>query len=301
MNRCADVLAESCTSELARLIRIAGGLELDRLTFKSSLKAGILYDPALSVTILSENSFEVCEFAGGEIRDDSPALAAARVSDFFLGATRVRRQYQTLLQLKAASLPSAWMVVTAYYCAFFASLEICKLHRRISVSCSRDDLSALSGKAVGEHRAAFFQSGHSNFVGHLYAGKLVFHSVGTRPHVAAWQNALCVVREVFGGRGWLDGNHYVSILQKETFSPSAIRNEWNYKRADYYGVLGERRASEFNKIIGSPKSAHGHLCRAKALFNDLDPCVIAILCEVFNQAVEQSSARASEIMNALRR
>lgn len=298
VNRCAGAISDACTSELARLIRIAGNLELDRLTFRSSLKYGILYDPALSVTILSQSSFEVCELAGGVVRSESPALAAARVSDFLLGAMRVRRQYETLLGLREITSASAWLVVTAYYCAFFSVVEICKLFDRISASFTKDDLEILAPKAAGIHHAAFFQAGHNNFVGQARAGRLIFSSIGTRPHAAAWQNALRITDNIFKKHGWLDASHYISLLEKESQSPSAIRNEWNYKRADYYGQLGETQATNFKKIIGNPKSAHSHLCQTRGVFADFDPSVIAILCEIFHFAVVEAAGRAGAIIEA---
>jgi len=300
MNRCAEVLATACVSKLASLIRVAGSLELDRLTFNSSLKYAILHDPSLVVQISSHNSFEVYELAGGIVRDDSPALAAARVSDFVMGAQRVKHQYETLVKMKSSSPSSAWLLVTAYYCAFFASIELSKVHDKISTSFIEDDLDLLALKAIGARRSDFFAAKPTNFVGSTHAGRLVFHGVGTRPHVAAWQNALYVIRKIFDSYAWIDAQHYISILDKEVYSPSAIRNEWNYKRADYYSSTGEKKASDFKKLVGNPKAAHAFLCQRKGLLNDFDPCVIAVLCEVLAAAIEQSSQRAVQVLRSLK-
>ncbi|MDP3415286.1 MAG: hypothetical protein Q8S40_04835 [Falsiroseomonas sp.] len=257
-------------------------------------------DPAISIDIPSSSSFVVCELAGGEVRHDSPAIASARVSDFFLGATRVRRQYQDLIKSKEASSSSAWMVVTAYYCAFFAAIEIAKLFNYISISLASEDLKALSIKATGASHSAFFSSGNNNFIGQPHAGKLVFSSIGTRPHVVAWQNALRFTKTAFKKKDWIDASHYITALQENDCSPSAVRNEWNYKRSDYYGAVGDARASEFKKLVGNPKSAHNFLCRTRGLFSNFDPCLVAVLCEVFNSAITQSHARATEIIRNTR-
>ncbi|MFD2233812.1 hypothetical protein [Phaeospirillum tilakii] len=299
MNRCAEVLATACTSKLASLIRVAGGIEFDKLTFNSSLKYAILNDPSLVVRISASSSFEVFELAGGIVRNDSPALAAARVSDFFMGAQRVKCQYDTLVNMKNSSPSTAWLLVTAYYCAFFACIELNKINDKSSTSFTKRELDMLAAKAAGDHYSAFFGAGHTNFVGRIHAGKLVFEAVGTRPHVAAWQNALYVIRNIFNGYDWVDAKYYISVMEKEIYSPSAIRNEWNYKRVDYYGPIGETRASDFKKLVGNPKAAHLFLCQRRGLLCDLDPCVIAVLCETLAGAIGQASQRSKQILKSL--
>lgn len=296
MNRCVGVIENACVSELSKLIRVAGSIETDRLTFTSSLKYAIINDPSLSVQIRSENSFEVFENSAGAVRYDSPALASARISDFFLGSARVKRQYDTLLKAKDASVSSAWLLVTAYYCSFFASIEISKLFGRISTSLSEVDLQMLANKATGTQHAAFFQNRPMNFIGHSSVGKLLFQSVGTRPHVAAWQNARHAIREAFQGLDWKDAKYYLNVLTDQKYSPSEIRNEWNYRKSDYFGLTGERRASSFKKLVGNPGAAHALLLQRKGLLEDLDPCVIAILCELLSVIIKGSHDRASLII-----
>lgn len=291
-------MSDQCISALASLIGKSGPISIDALTFNASLKYLIIQDFRITIEITGEATFEVYEVAHGLVVNDGPAISAARLSDFFLGSARVRKQYETVLSLREAGNP-AWLLISAYYCAFFACIELAKVLGRISFSLDDGDLSDLRAKATGPFHAQFFAKGHSNFVGIERAGRLVFTAVGTQPHAAAWENARQVVSKAFRDRQWVDADNFRSILESAECSPSKIRNTWNYKRADYFGPAGDKRAAEFKKLIGNMPGVLGWVERRARNPGSQDPCVIAVMAETLSTAVSKASQHAKGIVHQL--
>lgn len=296
MDRCSQLIADKCTSLLAGLIQNSRPITLDRLTFGASLKYLVLNDPNISVEITSPNTFEVYESQHGLVIANGPALSQAKLADFFLGSTRIRKQYEAVLKLKNSGAPTAWLLISAYYCAFFACIELCKLLNRISFGLESDDLDIMKIKATGSFHAEFFASGNSNFVGTEYAGKLQFRSSGAKPHAAAWENAQFVLRSLYSAKAWPDANRLLELLSDAEYSPSRIRNSWNYKRSDYFGNIGEIKGVEFKKLVGNPEGAAAWLTRGRGRLNSQEPCIIAVLCESLSVAVIDAARRGSELL-----
>lgn len=295
MNRCSQIISDKCTSLLATCINQSKPTLSDRLTFKGSLKYLILFDSRIAIDINQADRFEAFEVDNGQVIANGPALSEARVSDFLLGANRVRTQYDSLRHIKNSGSNSAWLLISAYYCAFFSCIEICKLFNRISFSLEAEDLDILKRKAIGPAHADFFAAGHSNFVGTEYAGKLIFRSVGIRPHQMAWDSMHQTFRELFSKRGWSDALQYTELLGNQDYSPSRIRNIWNYKRSDYFGATGENKAIEFRKLLGNSEGAYSWLTR-RGKADVLDPCVVAVLCEALAVPVVEAAQRAGELL-----
>lgn len=156
MNRCSQVLADKCTTSLAEFVQNSLPIQVDRLTFNASLKYLLLNDPNIAVEISSPTSFEIFESNLGIIVPNGPAISQARLSDFLLGANRVRKQYETIILMRDAGTSAAWLIVSTYYCAYFACIELCKIVNRISLSFEDDELSCLRVKAVGIDPCAIF-------------------------------------------------------------------------------------------------------------------------------------------------
>ncbi len=296
MNRCSQVVADALTKRMAELSQFASLNQLDKLSFNSSLKYLMVNDPKLTVEITSKNSFEIYESEFGLVVDNGPALSQARLADFFLGANRVKNQYSTIAKLRASNAPVAWIIVSAYYCAFFAAIEMCKLLSRISLSIDGGDIEGLKIKAIGADHSAFFDNSPGSFVGIENAGKLQFSSSGTKPHEAAWINVRIVINKLLGEFSWMDAKSLMLLFEDTFNNPSKIRNHWNYKRSDYYGPAGERAGHQFIQIIGNQSGAMAWLERSRGRCNALEPCVIAVFCELFSSAVIDAAERGRYIL-----
>lgn len=296
MNRCAQVIADRCTKTLAEYVNNRQSSHIDNLTFNSSLKYSIVNDPGLLVEISGKSRFEVFESSHGIVVPNGPIISEARLSDFFLGSTRVMNQHRTVLGMRHSGATPAWILVSAYYCAYFACIELSKVSGRIMMSLEEDEISSLRFKAAGPFHAEFFQGGHTNFIGTEFGGKLVFNAVGSKPHAAAWTNALYVLRDIFGDKGWADADQYIKFLSDPDYSPSRIRNTWNYRRSDYFGRIGEKHASEFMRLIGNPSGVNGWLARQGSRTETLDPCIVAALCETLSFGVIDAETRVRKLV-----
>lgn len=296
MNKCTQTISDRCTQILAGYVTCGKFTLSDKLSFSSTLKFSIINDPFISIDIDSPTEFSISESVGGYILSNSSAIAEARIADFLLGAGRVQRQYDDILRMKANGTNTAWLLVSTYYCAYFSCIEICKLFDRISMSFEQDDISDMMIKATGPYHAQFFSSGNTNFVGSEYAGKIVFRSVGAKPHTAAWDNVLYSVRKIFSKKSWPEADRYIDILSNNAYSPSRIRNSWNYKRSDYFGSTGDEIGIEFKKLIGNSGGATSWLNRKFPKIDIQDPCIVAVLCEAMAPAVIEAARRTREIM-----
>lgn len=298
MGRISEVISERCSKALSDLARRSGPLTLETLTFNTTLKFSICQDARIAVDILDDSSFEVYEIEYGDPVENSKVLPEARLSDFFLGAARVKRQYDTVIQLRDSS-NSAWLLVSAYYSAFFACIELTKMFGRISFSVDESDMNDLRVKSTGASHAAFFSKGHSNFVGTERAGRLRFNAIGTQPHFFAWDNASKVVKSIFQDKNWADATNFVAMLDSKDCRPSKIRNNWNYKRVDYFGVAGDTRAKEFRKLVGNPDGTQAWIEQRGSNPGELEPCVVVIMAETLSSAVIKASQRGKEIVKTL--
>ena len=228
---------------------------------------------------------------------NGPVVSEARFSDFMLGSIRVRKHYDGVLAMRNAGVPAAWMLVSAYYSAFFACVELCKLVNKISMSFEDRDLEALKAKSVGSFHADFFRSGNMNFLGFERAGALVFQSSGAKPHAVAWDSVRGVVKRILGDKGWPEALLLIEMLENSECSPSLIRNNWNYRRSDYYGVGGEKIAREFKTLIGNQSGALAWLKRSRGRIAPQDPCVVAFLCETLSSAIADAGTRAGSLVS----
>lgn len=281
---------------LANLVSVSSPVGHDKLNYAASFKHLLLNDPYISVEVESPTSFAVYQLEGGLISSTSSAIASARVADFLLGAVRVKKQYEDLEKMKAAGTGAAWLLISAYYCAFYACVEISKLFKRIPLSFEIDDLKTLAYKATGPAHGVFFSQAPNNFVGHLRAGKIIFNSIGTKPHAMAWENMAIALKKVFEKKDWAEVGKYQLLLSVADYSPSKIRNTWNYKRSDYYGKTGDSLGIEFRKLIGNPDGAQAWLDRRASNIQALDPCIVIVLCEFLANAVINTAQRTNSLL-----
>jgi hypothetical protein len=223
-----------------------------------ALKSTIL-EGKCDIDIKSQNSFEVT-------MTDS-LFAECIYADFYYGYERILKQNHCLhVLLKEANTPAAWCLVTAYYSAFFAAIEIGKILGRISTYIDQSDARRIQYRSGG---AFLSDLEFGNYLGGVrldaHKGYVMvrFSRHGERPHQQAWQNlSVLFPNEV---KNLSSARQKQIKLFKEIISndpnsrwptPSEIRNQWNYTNANYYGSLGERNASIFCKNAQSNSSCY---------------------------------------------
>ena len=286
MERASQVLSDLCVKSLTTAkSNTFRNLESKNLSYKDSFKYSILCQAQIKIEIRSSTSFSIFEGESDLPTITGPAISDARLTDFLLGASRVKTHYQYLLKAKDAHISSAWLLVTAYYCSFFSCIEILKINDRIQLGFDFDDLQMLQPRATGLHKAKFFQGNALNFIGQIQGNKLVFESNGAKPHVAAWQNLNSVFSSIYKNKSWNEVDSMKKMLSNPALNPSRIRNNWNYKRPDYFGFAGEKFGVQFKKLLGNPRGASDWLDKNGASAAPDDCSRIAALCEFLAPSV----------------
>jgi len=224
-----------------------------------TIKSTILNGNA-DVEIKSHHSFEV------SITEHQ--FAECIYTDFYYGYERILKQNNCLpVLLKENNTPTAWSLVTAYYSAFFAAIEIGKILGRLNTYLERSHCSQIQGYSsnsfqgkleAGNYLGAARLDTHQGYV------MIRFNSSGERPHVMAWKN-LSDRFPTTEGKNLSSARQQQIKLFKEIISndsmsrwptPSEVRNQWNYTNANYYGSLGEEQADVFAKQALSKKGCY---------------------------------------------
>lgn len=283
MERASQVLSDLCTKTLTPIKKNSSNES--PITFKDSFKYSLLHHGEIKIEIKSPTSFAIFEGESDLPDANGKILSEARLFDFFLGAYRVKTHYQDLMKAKEAHVSSAWLLVTAYYCCFFSCIEILKINNRIQIAFDVEDLKLLKTRATGPNKAAFFESKTLNFTGQYRANKILFESNGDKPHQAAWQHLNTTLKTIFKGKSWLEIEMLQKILSEPYLNPSRVRNNWNYKRPDYFGFKGESFGIQFRKLLGNPKGSTDWLVRNASTADPDDSSRIAAICEILAPAV----------------
>lgn len=287
-------LEGNCVASIARLAGFSSRTDFSRVTFNDGLKYSILHDPLVEVLVESSTSFSISERIDGDLILDGPSISEGRLVDFVLGAKRVKAQHDNLVASSKANVNTGWLIVTAYYSAFFAAIEIARLHGYFPMSLASEDTSALKMKLRGKKTlvAQFADSIPRNYVGEVSGNKIIFRSSGDKPHVAAWdQIRKHVLKDVVDSLGWVEAVILMWFLSGDRSwqNPSDLRNEWNYKRADLFARSS--RGIQFRKLIGNADGSQKWLAQAKHADDENKISILAALAETLCTPVTQSLER----------
>jgi hypothetical protein len=224
-----------------------------------TLKSTIINGHA-DVDIKSHHSFEVSI--------TKQQFSECLYTDFYYGYERILKQNNCLpVLLKENNTPTAWALVTAYYSAFFAAIEIGKILGRLNTYLEQSHCSQIQGNSshsfqgkldAGNYLGSARLDTHQGYV------MIRFNSSGERPHLMAWKN-LSEMFSISEGRSLSSTRQQQVKLFKEIISndsksrwptPSEVRNQWNYSKTNYYGSLGEEYANVFAKQALSKKACY---------------------------------------------
>ncbi|MBI2388607.1 MAG: hypothetical protein HYV09_03235 [Deltaproteobacteria bacterium] len=193
-----------------------------------------------------------------ELSEQDVAVGLAR--EWRLGFTRVAKQNDALTAMKAnTDIPTSWVLVSCYYAAFFAAIELLRVQGRMVFYFEPDDISRIRQYSSGAHPIA---AGNYAFeFGQAAGGTVVFlgRKTAERPHHAVWKHmgaALgCLncsddtavrVRRLLEFMG--------SVAQPEWPSLNETRNRWNYAAPELYGTTGEKEGKHFRQLVGDDKA-----------------------------------------------
>ncbi|WP_146012938.1 MULTISPECIES: hypothetical protein [unclassified Pseudomonas] len=284
--RLIDIIATNATKKIQEVLDEVSLALSPELMSADSLKQAILDEPFVEVTAISKGIFKVFTNNGSLFKE-------ATLRDFYCGHIRVKAQHQTLKSLKLGKIAPPWDLTTAYYCAFFSAIELLRLQGLFQVSFDSQDHSILLAKVKGD---SSFLEETQNFTGKLSAcgEEILFTSNGQKPHQSVWKNVHEVITRPLAAKypDWKE-IHTLNLIvcgANNWSKPSDIRNNWNYKKTEFYSEISQPLTSEFYSLIENSSSACRWLERSMSLVPTEKSLAtsIAVICEVFSSSVISS-------------
>jgi hypothetical protein len=188
-------------------------------------------------------------------------------NDLHFGHVRIKEQCKNLTCPLEANAQPAWVLITAYYAAYFMVNEISKINGKHVVNLNRKELeTVLSAQSPSTQNSIEIEDNNSFFVtvGHAQAfGEIILSLKKSfpRPHQIAWANFGQLVNKLKINDERVAYHLLLRSLVSDSGSgwetPSAVRNTWNYSQSNYFGPKGDEIGKTFSSIIKSPKSTFG--------------------------------------------
>tara|TARA_R110002096_G_scaffold61399_3_gene152596 strand:- start:8424 stop:9320 length:897 start_codon:yes stop_codon:yes gene_type:complete len=188
----------------------------------------------------------------------------ALTADFNYSLTRIKRQKDTLEYLLIKkSLPSAWMIVTSYYLAFYSAIEILRLSGRHNFYFNDNDIKDINSYSQTTSKLTgmgVYLCNNINSNSSSGEVSLRFRKDGSRPHDITWS----CISTIMGPRSTIKcltniEERKITLLFKDIIdknnqawmSPNNIRNKWNYSKAEYYSIENDYIANSMKSILAS--------------------------------------------------
>jgi hypothetical protein len=226
--------------------------------FKDTIKRTLIEDVGLcEVHMLLDNKITI------EMNCDD--YKQALFSDFHFGKNRIDEQIRNINFLLDSNAQPAWVLISVYYACFFMANEISKLFSNYIINFDKKEyfsLLTLAKETISSDikndinnsfRIRVSESEYENKV------KLTLRRCEPKPHHEVWKNLNDIIGELAVPEVL---NHHKTLLRnicghnKSAWKlPSTIRNEWNYKYANYYGDKGVELARTFLMLIKNHDSA----------------------------------------------
>ena len=251
MNSSDTNFSEKITQKiLSHLTNI--GYRSEKLTYslnKTFSMKSVLSDSQSDIHITETNTFLA--------KLDKRLYSECLQRDFAYGSLRVRSLCAWLRNQESSDLPSAWLLVSSYYAAFFIANEILRAGGRFIVYLDQSQLCAISDKAP----SCPFSLNKGTWCGKASEGdpgevKIRFNIRNGGHHEQVWielTDMLSKAKDGMSTAGKASMDRFLQFLGENSArwpSPSVVRNEWNYSMPEFFGSVGESLAKEFRKRNG---------------------------------------------------
>lgn len=226
---------------------------------KDTIK-NILTDPA------NDLSFEFIDINNFSVEMSSELYRDALFSDYHFGKQRIEEQIKNLQVQVQNSCQTSWVLVTSYYAAFFMATEITKLCGKFIINFSESDMNEIAIRSLTPLSSdIFFNESNYSYQAIIKNSdyekriKILFTRKSPRVHVEVWKSIADIVKNIEIDD---NGNHLKELFlnicdgnDERWHKPSRIRNDWNYRHANYYGDKGQDLGDLFYKNIRSYSSS----------------------------------------------
>ena len=170
-------------------------------------------------------------------------------SSFFSGFVRFDKQAKVFEKLRAEKVsPAAWNIVTLYYACFFCVIELLRISGIWNIFLTASDAITVNEMNIV---GTVFTSGTYNVVINKHddsfqAYMVKAESSGGGFHQVVWDrfNSKITIKRSHLTEA-MDLNRYKALVDslKSKKSPSALRNEWNYREPRLFSSYGDSIAS----------------------------------------------------------
>ncbi len=214
---------------------------------RDGLKNTILRGNGIDVNVLGDSALNIVLSV--------QQYCEAITTDFYFSYEKVIGQNRAVKELLRGSAPGAWILVTVYYQAFYAAIQIARLSGVYNVSLGAEHLDEINGINSATEKlkdaGVYVSRGvHVNSDGYI---SLILEKKGDKPHKSAWKNLDSLISkrsiESFSSR---PHKYKLTMLLKniicESVSqwplPSQVRNDMNYSVINSYESMYCKKASE---------------------------------------------------------
>lgn len=187
--------------------------------------------------------------------------------DYYFSNNRILEQKKNIDNLLGSGSQVAWILISVYYCNFFAANEISKLYGQYVINFSKEDMFSILASSNyanpidlidnietnNSYQIKVSQSEYEGFV------SLNFIKSSPKPHEAVWRNLANIIEGLKVSDSLKQQKTVLgNILNKKRGweSPNKIRNDWNYKHSEFFDEKGTEISKKFIQLINNENSAY---------------------------------------------
>jgi hypothetical protein len=227
---------------------------------------GMIFSPrgSLKNAILTGNGTEITITGPGEMSVVMGVLQyyEAISTDFYFSCEKIEGQNAAIKQLISGNSPGAWILVSVYYQAFYAAIQIARLTGKYNISFDNEHISAINENSLSEQRLDQTGTYLSRNVGLNSQGyiSMILVKEGEKPHKMAWQNLDSLISKNSIEKYHSRPNVYrLNKLFKEIICstmdqwplPSSVRNDLNYSLINSYDLSFSKKTRELQSFFDS--------------------------------------------------
>lgn len=220
---------------------------LDRVGFKrvdkdftphprDTLKEILLTGEGVDVTIFSEREFE--------LKISERLYSKIIATDFYFSYQKVQKHMKSFLGPSVKHLPETWLIVGAYYSAFYSAIELSRLFGIYNLYLKKEHCNSIASYVAGDNKID-----RGNYIGVVSADIDKYISIRfsskekSPPHELAWSNLLNILNK-HNINDVRDTKVEILKLCKSILNssstmistPNNVRNDWNYSFPNAYSA-----------------------------------------------------------------
>lgn len=189
----------------------------------------------------------------------------ALATDFYYSIQKVRQQRLSIVTQIESDTAGAWILVSAYYQAFYAAIELSRLIGRYNTSFDESHIEFIN---LNNSTSNNLEKGgpYKGEVSLNHDGdiEIYFSSDGSKPHLHTWKNIKdIIVSQNFQANITNKNVKRINRLKeivdhdiRKFPTPSELRNEWNYAKAQAYAPEIQKEFKLMKKLLLDEDFSH---------------------------------------------